>query len=64
MHVNKTKFEGNSSLGYYHMTSIGKQNIQAKEVYYRHLLTIREYLFNVSIQVDLLNLNSQYVEIG
>ena len=24
MHVNKTKFERNSSLGYYHMTGIGK----------------------------------------
>ena len=30
MHVNKTKFECNSSLEYYHMTSaLGKQNIQA-----------------------------------
>ena len=36
MHVYKTKFEGNSSLGYYHMTCIEKKktNIEAKEVYY------------------------------
>ena len=33
MHVNETKFEGNSFLEYYHMTCIGKKNIQAKEVY-------------------------------
>ena len=31
MHVNKTKFERNGSLEYYHMTCIGKQNIPAKE---------------------------------
>ena len=31
--VNKTKFERNSSLECYHMTCLGKQNIQAKEVY-------------------------------
>ena len=30
MHVNKTKFERNSSLEYYHMTCIGKQNLQGK----------------------------------
>ena len=34
MHVYKTKFEGNSSLGCYHMTCIEKKNIEAKEVYY------------------------------
>ena len=35
MHLYKTKFEGNSSLGYYHMTCIEKKkNIEAKEVYY------------------------------
>ena len=34
MHLNNTKFERNSSLEYYHMTCIGKQNIQAKEVYW------------------------------
>ena len=33
MQVNKTKFERNISLEYYHMTCIGKKNIQAKEVY-------------------------------
>jgi len=33
MHVNKTKFERNSSLEYYHMTCLGKTNIQGKEVY-------------------------------
>ena len=33
MHVKNTKFERNSSLKYYHMTVLGKQNIQAKEVY-------------------------------
>ena len=34
MHLNNTKFERNSSLEYYHMTCIGKQNVQAKEVYW------------------------------
>ena len=29
--MNKTKFERNNPLQYYHMTRIGKQNIQAKE---------------------------------
>ena len=29
MHVNKTKSERNGSLEYYHVTCIGKQNIQA-----------------------------------
>ena len=33
MHVKKTKFERNSSLECYHMTCLGKTNIQAKEVY-------------------------------
>ena len=33
MRVNKTKFERNSSLEYYHMTFIGKTNLQDKEVY-------------------------------
>ena len=37
MHVNKRKFERNSSLEYYHMTCIGKQNIQAKEVYWNRI---------------------------
>ena len=32
MHVNKMTFEKKSSLEYYHMTCIGKTNIQAKEV--------------------------------
>ena len=33
MHMNKTKYERNGSLECYHVTGIGKQNIQAKEVY-------------------------------
>ena len=33
MHVNKTKFERNSFPEYYHLTWLGKQNIQDKEVY-------------------------------
>ena len=37
MLMNKTKFERNSSLGYYHMACIGKTNIQAKEVYFTHV---------------------------
>ena len=32
--VNKTKFERNSSLEYYHMAYIAKLNIRAKEVYH------------------------------
>ena len=34
MYVNKTKFEGNSSQQYYHMTCVGEKNIQAKEFYW------------------------------
>ena len=34
MQENITKFKRNSSLAYNHMTCIGKQNIQAKEVYW------------------------------
>ena len=35
MHVHKTTYERNSSLGYHHVTwsQMGKQNIQAKKVY-------------------------------
>ena len=29
MHMNKTKSERNGSLEYYHVTCVGKQNIQA-----------------------------------
>ena len=32
LHMNQTKFDRSSFLGYYHMTYIGKQNMQAKEV--------------------------------
>ena len=37
MPVNKTEFERNSTWEYYHMTCIilGKQTIQAKEVYWK-----------------------------
>ena len=34
MYVNETKFERNSSLEYYHILVLGKQNIPAKEVCY------------------------------
>ena len=37
MEVKKTKFERNSSLECYHMTCLGKTNIQAKEVYCQFL---------------------------
>ena len=30
MHVNRTKFERNSSVEYYHMTFIGEKTMQAK----------------------------------
>ena len=33
MDVYKTKFEINSSLEYYHMTYLGKQNMQTEEVH-------------------------------
>ena len=35
MHVSKTEFERNSTWEYYHMTCIGKTNIQVKEVYWK-----------------------------
>ena len=50
MHVNKTKFVRNSSLGCYHMTCIGKTNIQAnKRGLLSTLIDTQEYLFNVLI---------------
>ena len=33
IHVHKTKFEKNSSLGYHHVVWNGKQNLQAYNVY-------------------------------
>ena len=35
MHGSKTEFERNSTWEYYHMTCIGKTNIQVKEVYWK-----------------------------
>ena len=49
MQVNKTKFERTSFLEYYHMTCIGKTNIQAKEAYreektLRHVAMVAKFL--------------------
>ena len=43
MHMNKRNLKENSSLEYYHMTCIGKQNIQAKEV--RFNLFVSKFIF-------------------
>ena len=43
MHMNKRNLKENSSLEYYHMTCIGKQNIQAKEVCFN--LVVSKFIF-------------------
>ena len=51
MQVNKTKFERNSSLQYYHMTFIGKtKQIQAKEIYSCPQRSLRSRRLNRPLQ--------------